>query len=193
MTEKPYLVKWISGMPFTEWAAPTKESKMSAGETKGAVLTGPDEGGSGLSAESFKFSEVVIRQWNPETEEILGNVPPRLPSNIKHHVRLKLKAETDDGRVLDFLIPLAFPDYETAVDEMVALVANQGDLAVRIRRFFVEQPKKLARVVLKPVIATSAMESSVGLEPTELFLKLLAAVRANDSDGIGILEQEAFS
>jgi hypothetical protein len=83
--------------------------------------------------------------------------------------------------------------YSAAVDEMAALIAVKHDFAARVRRFFIEQPKKLVLVVLKPALAETTTESSIGLEPSELFLELLEAVRANDGDRISVLEHETFS
>jgi hypothetical protein len=41
------------------------------------------------------------------------------------------------------------PTYSAAVDEMAALIAVKHDFAARVRRFFIEQPKKLVLVALK--------------------------------------------
>jgi hypothetical protein len=86
--------------------------------------------------------------------------------------------------------------YETVVREIAALLSSIGDehvLSVRCRRLFVEYPNKLCRVVLKPALAESAMESEIRLEPSEFLLKLVAAIRANDIDKIRIVEHEIRS
>lgn len=83
--------------------------------------------------------------------------------------------------------------YAEAVDTLILLL-NAGhvddDLAVRARRFFKDMPSKMLRIVMKEGSATRTVEVGARLEPSDCFLRLLAAVRAGDTNEIAILEHE---
>lgn len=79
--------------------------------------------------------------------------------------------------------------YEAAIDELALLLdAAQPDLEARVVRLFVNQPEKFRRIVLKAVSAGSARKSEIVFEPSDLFFELRAALIANDSNQLSIIE-----
>ena len=85
--------------------------------------------------------------------------------------------------------------HREAVDELAWLLLGrrgQHKLRVRIRRLFSEKFEKLVIIVFeKP--AAGAFEMTMRLQPSDLFMRLLAAVRASDGDAVAIIEHEILS
>ena len=83
-------------------------------------------------------------------------------------------------------------EYSEALAELVSLFepgTPQGHLADRVRRILVHEPNKLCRVVFKSR-ATDTPKGGSRLEPSDLMLRLISAVRANADDEITVIEHE---
>jgi hypothetical protein len=80
--------------------------------------------------------------------------------------------------------------YDAAMDEFVSLIhTTQPDLEARFERILIDQPQQFRRIVLKAVPASSTLKSQIILEPSDLLLELLSAVRANDRDRLIVIER----
>ena len=93
------------------------------------------------------------------------------------------------------------PDLEKVTRGFAALLASpliEPKFADRVQAFALANESKLLRVVLKRreavgVPAKEIVSPSSGLEPSDFYLRLIAATLANDWNFIGILEHEAAS
>jgi hypothetical protein len=86
------------------------------------------------------------------------------------------------------------PDYRDAVDALAGeLPTFEPELVERVKTIFANHPFKLLRVAFQGRATDSAKQVTLRTEPSDLFLRLRAALHANDSDAIGFIEHELAS
>ncbi len=88
------------------------------------------------------------------------------------------------------------PSYDAALDELIGWLSAQGaecELANRVRRSALDNHLKLFAVVLQGRVTPDAKKVPIHAEPSNLFLRLLAAIRTSDDHAIGVVEHELRS
>lgn len=86
--------------------------------------------------------------------------------------------------------------YRAAVAELDTLLAwgNVSDeFAARVRRLLSEEFQEFVVVILQEAPAAGAPKAGMILKPSETFARLVAAVRAADTDALARIEHEVNS
>jgi hypothetical protein len=88
------------------------------------------------------------------------------------------------------------PDVDEIVDELASMLDSglvQAQLATDARKFIAQNKINLLRLVLDSGSALTANEITTikpRFEPSDLFLRLMAALRANSRDAFGIVTHD---
>jgi hypothetical protein len=92
-------------------------------------------------------------------------------------------------------MPLDHPTYRETVSQLALALRRYGpkdELRIRVARLFSEKFSELIVVVFdEPPAGTT--KYGIVIYPSDCLLRLLAAVRADDSDGVMALEHELLS
>lgn len=83
--------------------------------------------------------------------------------------------------------------YADAVVELCSLLdagVLPGDVEITVRNFFVMDPDKFWTGMIQPALADTAMDVIITHKPSQLFLDVLAAVRARDCEKLSAIDHD---